>query len=359
MRILAGLGFVVKSPVFHLLGSLCILVGYHAAAGPSLPRGNPAEDPCAACDVASSAGARQLRAASIESLGAAYAAHNAAIVLTADAHHFAGPADGVKDAEERARVFVQLRTWDGFRLVVDMTRDAQGFALSGDDALAPFRDRYPNAAVYPLRFVQGGFIGRGVLCLHYDMPPRHDEHVEPSHGGLRMIRRAIKIPGRGRVPVLLREFPLDDGDTIDLLFESRVCGRATTVRVEDRGDSLDIDVIHDLRGMYVQKYGVHALGALAVWRNVIQGTRPPLTPRFGACAYFPKLTLAMPLFLPDIGLDDLRDFGYPQPIMSKEWFGLPGPFLPSWIGATRPGVFSPWKAMGPRPRILAEWFPDL
>lgn len=352
---------IAKNRAMCRIGALLAFVALASppeARSPLLP-GALYEDPCSACDLRSHDGARPLQPASVDSLGAAYATHNFEAIRAADMLFSPDSEVAPRDAADRARAFVQLRAWDGIRLVVEMAGDSEGYVPSGEDALAPLGDRYPNAAVYPARFIRGGFIGKGVFCLDYALPARHDQPAGPGEAGGRLMRREVKLPRRGRVPVILRQYPMADGDAVDLIFESRVCGRAARARIEDRGDSLVVDVIHDLRGMYVRKFGVHKLGALAVWRSVVRGNGQPHNPRFGACAYFPRLSLELPLFLPDIGVDDLRDFGYPQPLMSREWFLQPERLLFPWLGVIRPGVFSRWNAAGPRPRILAEWFPDL
>jgi hypothetical protein len=131
------------------------------------------------------------------------------------------------------------------------------------------------------------------------------------------------------------------------------------MRIEDRGDSLELVMIYDLRGVYARKAGVHVLGALVAWRSIVAGDDPPANPRMGACAYFPRLTFILPTFLPDLGLDDLRDFAYPQPVAPKSWFYYPHRYLPPWVTATSTEVFTRWRSQGPRPRILSELFPDL
>ena len=84
----------------------------------------------------------------------------------------------------------------------------------------------------------------------------------------------------------------------------------------DRGDTPGLDHHHDVEGMYVRKAGVHRLGAVVFWRSRVEGDRDPARPRVGGCAYFPRIQIRLSL-LPDLGLDDLREFDLPQPVVAS------------------------------------------
>jgi len=350
-RRLRGLSPLVLQPAAIVL--LIAVAGYAADPG--------SDDACALCDRNDLPQGLCIRPASAESLGAVYAARNL------DAIHRAGNAcriqEGVGIDErllERASALFQLQAWDGIRLIAELAGSPREYVTIGHgDALGPLRDHYANVAVYPLRFVQRAQLGDGMFCLQYDIPSQYDERIKLGKATLKTAAEVVGLSGRGKVPVLLREYALAEGDKLGLLFESTVCGRTSAKRIEDRGDSLELVMLYDLRGIYVRKAGIHALGALMVWRSLLAGDDLPENPRLGACAYFPKLTFSLPLLLPDLGLDDLRDFAYPQPVVPKKWFYYPNRYLPSWVNATAAEVFTPWRSRGPRPLILSELFPDL
>jgi hypothetical protein len=144
---------------------------------------------------------------------------------------------------------------------------------------------------------------------------------------------------------------------VDLAYERRCCGRIRTERILDRGDTLDLLVLDDIRGMYARKAGTHRLNALLFWRSRVEGDRDPARPRVGACAYFPGIHIHLPVFLPDLGLEDLREFDLPQPILPAEWFR--NPTESDWMTVHPGGMIRPWGARGPRPWILDERYPDL
>lgn len=354
--------FCVKSPVTYLRILVAGVVPLLLAASPgSAATVSQGDGACAPCATEGEPGDLFFGHAHAESIGAVCAMRNAeAISEAASASGIFDDHDADGSLAERARLLFQLRAWDGLRLVAELALSSPGSIIIGsDDALEPLRERYENVAVYPLRFIRGARLGHGAFCLQYDIPSRYDEVVRIGALTLRTGTRTVKLADRGEVRLLLKEYPLGDGDTVDMLLESTVCGEASITRIEDRGDSLELVTVHGLRGIYVRKAGVHRLGALMVWRSLPDMDDRSQHFRAGACAYFPKLTFALPLFLPDVGLDDLRDFEYPQPIVPRSWLLYPQRYLPRWLKPTASGVLAPSPSRGPRPRILERLFPDL
>jgi hypothetical protein len=111
--------------------------------------------------------------------------------------------------------------------------------------------------------------------------------------------------------------------------------------------------------MYARRAGIHAIGAIVMWKNILRGTELPAIPRIGAIAYLPNLELRLPFFLPDIGFDDHRDFGYPMPLMRTECFRDPAAHFPAWFETNEAGAVYHWSGIGPRPTVIDERFPDL
>jgi hypothetical protein len=90
---------------------------------------------------------------------------------------------------------------------------------------------------------------------------------------------------------------------------------------------------------------------------VTHGERDPARPRAGAYAYFPRISIALPFFLPDLGLDDLREFDLPNPVVSMDWVRA-HPSTP-WMTVSPDAFFHPWEAIGPLPAEVDRRFPDL
>jgi hypothetical protein len=75
-------------------------------------------------------------------------------------------------------------------------------------------------------------------------------------------------------------------------------------------------------------------------------------------AYFPEIHFSLPWFLPDFGLDDLRDFDLPQPLWLRTYHQKMR--IPEWLDVSDPDrTIKEWKAEGPRPAVLDRMFPDL
>ena len=149
------------------------------------------------------------------------------------------------------------------------------------------------------------------------------------------------------------------GDKIRLLFENSFCGRVMLEQIVDRGDTLELLVIHDLEGIYLKKVGTHKMGAMVFWKSIPNEKLLSLEPRLGGCVYFPDIKLKLPFFLPDFGLSDLCDVAYPAPILTKSWFISPKQGCPPWLEVADGARFNNWNSNGPRPIIIEEYFPDL
>ncbi len=372
---------------FSLCGAIALLVGlaagarsrgdgnppWHAAQlppllapsigiSPELPETPSYASPCGLCEKNDLPLGLHLTAATVDSIGEAFSIHNLDVIEKAEdllrAGGFGPP--GNKDARCKARTFFQLGSCNGFHYLTDLStkRDHAVWGY-GDGTVAPFREKYLNAAVYPLRFIHKVRLGANCFCLEYEIPETYDEHIQTGDLRLRVRRVDVKLPHRGKTPVLSREFPNSDGKRLELLFEQKICGRVSRDRIVDRGDTLDIIALHDLQGMHVRKWGVHKLGALVMWVTLVEGNVIPKHPRLGACAYFPDIKFRLPSVLPDIGLSDLRDFSFPLPLMLESWYRQPSKDLPSWLRIQAGVRIRDWKSIGPRPRILDKRFPDL
>lgn len=222
----------------------------------------------------------------------------------------------------------------------------------------PFEETFVNMGAFPVVALARVWIGRDRFRVDYDAPADF-RHVSDMMIGVPSETRTEVVRVRGGDRRMLRmAYPAGAHGTLELLFDATYRGVVERRTVVDRGDTLDLVIVRDVEGLYVRKWGLHALGGVATWRNHAGTSVASGRLRVGAAAYFPRIELRLPWFLPDLGLDDLRDFHVPRPIWERRFVSrMEG--QPPWLGIEPTGSMSEWEAEGPRPQVLEEIFPDL
>ncbi len=261
------------------------------------------------------------------------------------------------EARRRTLAHFQLRSQNAMHYLAELGTDSVLFRVTESSLVRPFGSWYANTTVFPIHTLREGLIGRGRFCLVYDL----DEPFDGTYmlGGVPLRVHSAEVREDGATdsrPALSVEFGSTLHKSIELQFLAQVCGRVRCETIVDRGDTLELITLSDIEGMFVRRAGSHRLAALAVWRSATVGDRDPVRPRAGACAYFPRISIGLP-FLPDVGLDDLRDFDLPSPVVSMLWVHA-HPRAP-WMTVSPDAYFRPWEAIGPRPAELERRFPDL
>lgn len=265
---------------------------------------------------------------------------------------------GTENARTKTLTHFLLRSRNALHYLAELGGDSVVHRFAEADLENPFGVRYANTTVFPIRFLEQGFIGNGGFCLRYQLGSPIDQRVMLGGVPVRIRSDVTYVDDAADAkPSLSVAFSSEIHKTIELLFLSDVCGRVRRETIVDRGDTLELITVTDIEGMYARRAGTHRLGALVFWRSLTTGERDPERPRAGACAYFPHISLNMPFFLPDLGLDDLREFDLPNPVVSVEWaHAHPGK---PWVSVSPDVFFSPWEAIGPRPEEVVRRFPDL
>jgi hypothetical protein len=265
---------------------------------------------------------------------------------------------GSEDARAKTLTHFKLRTRMALDYLADLCSDPFAHGVTEHGLARPFGVWYANTTVFPIRFLEQGTVGAGGFCLRYRLPDSFDEPVMLGGVPVRIHRDQVKeddaLDPKAALSV---QFSSELHSTIELLFLTEVCGQARRETIVDRGDTLELITVTEIEGMYARRGGTHRLGALVYWRSVTAGDRDPDRPRAGAYAYFPRISLSLPFFLPDIGLDDLREFDLPNPVVSMDWVRA-HPSKP-WVRVSPDAFFIPWKAMGPVPEEVERRFPDL
>lgn len=316
--------------------------------------------PTALCDQTDLGVSIRLTRSAIDSIGRSFSRHNYEVIQHADELLRSGSfGEDRKQAEVTARRFFQLHCWTGMGTISNLTGIQGGVArMEGPGHFQPMIDSYFNGAMYPLRHVNVAQLGEDHFCLRYDIPKNYEERFQ--YGEITVLVRSDEIKNRRgeKSRVLSREWVTADGDKVELLYEKHFTGRVKLETIEDRGHRLRLITFYDMDGLYVRKYGTHHMGAMVIWHSDLKPGEIPRDFRIGGAAYFPKIDIDLPWFLPSLGLDDLRDFAFPPPLMASQFFLNPD-LLPEWIGFNPAGRLKDWDSVGPRPKILEERFPDL
>ncbi len=320
----------------------------------------------------------ELGEAGMDSLGRRMTAANDSAWERADSLFRAGVFGDPRSegARTRALTHFMLRARVALDYLADLCADPVVHRVNEACLTRPFGLWYANTAVFPIRFLEQGLVGDGGFCLQYALPAVPSEGTVPSKGTV--ASRGGAFDQRvmlGGVPVRVRSDQVREDDapdpkpalgvefssrldtSIELLFLSEVRGRARRETIIDRGDTLELITVTDIEGMYARRAGTHRAAALIHWRSVTAGDRAPARPRAGACGYFPRICIRLPFFLPDLGLDDLREFDLPNPVISMDWARTHR--STPWVSVSPDAFFRPWEAIGPRPLEVDRRFPDL
>ncbi len=216
---------------------------------------------------------------------------------------------------------------------------------------------FANPGIYPVWGLKRARMGGGAFCMEFTIQQSFDAE---RMLGLRPVHlRATKFdppPEKGRMAWDLEMPTLENGQA-NYLFCNKYSSRVRKFITEDNGVALEVLILDDIEGFYVKKRGVHRCTAMIFWRNLLTPDQwPPENPCLGAAAYFPNLTFKLPSFIPDIGLNDLRQFTAFQPLINAA--DCRSGSVPAWLALNSEGVIENWSNEGDIPGIIREWYPD-
>lgn len=315
---------------------------------------------CALCDDAPAFPIVRLREPDLEEIGRALHRRNVKAAAVIDSlyrtGYFGPPGSG--RARKEARRGFKIKSANLMDYIADLSSAQERILEIDEAALAkPFFDTFVNPGFYPIRGLQRGRTGLGSFCMEYDLDRIGSGRTieAPPAFHVSLVDATVM-----REPMRLLKMRYESGlhRSIDLLFEPRYCGRVERRITTDRGVEIELVLMTDIEGSYVGKWGIHRIAGLAFWRSIPpDGAWDHEQVRIGSVAYFPGITFRLPFFLPDLGLDDIRDFDLPQPLWERkdlearmEW--------PDWMGIDAAGNLPDWTAEGPRPMLLDQLFPD-
>jgi hypothetical protein len=288
----------------------------------------------------------------VDSLCRSLADFNRREITRLDSLYCAGRfgAPGTDPAMRAARAAFRVVARNSFDYIAEIADDdSRVRETDGRELVRPFDVSYVNMGAFPVTALRRALVGRGRFRMEYDLKPGLSAVEETMVDSPTRIRVEKADDGRLR---LCMGYPSGANGTLEMLFDPIYRGEVERRTVVDRGDTLDLVVVRNIEGSAVRKWGLHRMGGLAAWRS-----RPGAPVRVGAAAYFPRMHLRLPLFLPDLGLDDLREFHVPRPIWDRAF--VHERRAPAWLGLDPTGAIDDWESEGETPRVLDEIFPDL
>jgi hypothetical protein len=294
-------------------------------------------------------------------LGAAnaLAEENAARIAQIDAQlrrgAFGDP--GSRQARERAHILARVSLPNLYNYLFGFANDPGRVYESGPGPLERVAAEFVEPLLFPVARLRRARMGRGRVCLQYDL----DETGEgwTSMGGKAMRYRVsdVGIEDQER-RVLAVEFDSATAGRIEVLVAEHYSFKVVRVQSTSPRAPYDLFAVRSLDGVWVRHHGVHRPEAFAYW---VSSPDPnpiasPSTPMAGVRIYFPGLKFTLPLFLPDIDLEDLRPLGLPMPFLSTSYFARGA--NPSWLETSRPLEFKDWVGVGELPTGVRELFPN-
>jgi hypothetical protein len=304
-----------------------------------------------------------LDSSAVDSLGRVIARRNETLIAEIDSLFHAGAfgSPGLEASARDARRSFRYRclTFSDLLLPLVTSRDTI-YVTRGDVLHAPYNRTFLHAGVFPLPFLERSAMGRGRFCIRYRFPGE-TEPLETLFQNHRVSARVKRESIRSWNGLCLRVRAVSpDHDEVDVLYQDVYAGtlRREVHRID--GQSVEIVYLDDVQGMYVSRWGKHRVGAVALWRSLVEeGALLPKKARFGSRLYFPDIQLTLPLFLPDLGFHDLRRIEYPQPLVTRAFLEERSGRYASWLLMSEDGFFYDWREEGPVPEPVERSLPDL
>jgi hypothetical protein len=303
-----------------------------------------------------------LDAAGIDSVASGISDRNLALIERIDAAyragHYGDPSSAT--AREDALAAFIYGAMTAFDFVVGLASQTEAiYTTSEADLKEAFTKRLRNPGFYPVINLVEARMGFGKFCLHFAVAQEGKREIVVGGEKTRAWPEDLKFSDR-KVRVLNVEMNTFSHDDVHIIYEELSGGEYEVVEAEIEGTPVEIVFINDIEGMFIRKWGFHQSGGVAIWKSLSHGLDPP--PRgqryLGAAAYFPALELELPWFLPDIGLNDLRKFDYPEPLLTLDAVHELQERNLDWLQIQGNLRFSNWEGQGTIPELVVERFPD-
>jgi hypothetical protein len=325
------------------------------------PAGARAGETCPLCRL--SAGEDFLVLTEGDLLGAAtaLAEENEARIAQIDAElsrgAFGDP--GSRRARETAHTLARVSLPNLYNYLFRFAADPDRVYESGPGPLARVAAEFVEPLLFPVARLRRVRMGRGRVCLQYDLDETGEGWTSMGGKVTRYRVSDVEIEDQKR-RVLAVEFDSATAGRVEILVAEHYSFAVDRVQTTSPRATYDLFVVGSLDGVWVRHHGVHRPEAFAYWVSSPEPGPAPISPvsppMVGVRVYFPGLKFVLPLFLPDIDLEDLRPLGLPMPFLSTSYFARGA--NPSWLKTSRRLEFDNWIGIGELPVGVRERFPN-
>jgi hypothetical protein len=226
---------------------------------------------------------------------------------------------------------------------------------TGARPLARIAAEFLEPLLFPVAQMRRVRMGGGRGCVLYDLDQRVSGWTHMG-GKVRRFRVTdVEIDGRPR-RVLAIAYQSASAGSAEILVAEHYSFEVAHVRDPGPPAPYDLFVVHALDGVWVRHRGLHRPEAFVYWVSSRDPGSRPTSLLAGVRVYFPGLRFALPSFLPDIDLEDLRTLGLPMPFLSASY--IRGHGQPGWLEADGALDFEDWVGVGPLPAGVRTRFPN-
>jgi hypothetical protein len=318
----------------------------------------PARVGCPLCELSPDVPIVRLTDEHVHAVGRALSQDNELQIARIDSLYEAGALGGPAGspaARRNAHLMARLATANAYAYMVRFATDPNCVYEADEAALVRAFGSFSDPGLYPITRLRRARMGRGAVCLKYDLRGDLDTLATLGERQVRVRTRTIEANGTRR-RMLSMMLPTGLDDVVEVLMDEHYTCRVDHERHAESTGALELFLLHDMDGFLLRKWGTHKPTALMFWTMpdlAVRGAIPDPA-SVGVRIYVPELTLKLPL-LPDVGFDDLREIDLPQPILRLEY--LHGEHHPEWL-QSNPGGFAGWTGNGPIPDEIRSRFPD-
>lgn len=303
-----------------------------------------------------------LDAAGVDSIGTLISEHNLKLIDEIDAAYREGVYGEVdsKDAKREAMaafIFGSQTAFDFFLLMA--SQDEVIYSTSERDLANAFQKKFRNPGLYPIVNLQEVRMGLGAYCMRFDVENPEKREININGEDMRAWTEELEL-SIGEHPVVNIDMKTVSNDRVHLIYTEYAGGVIAQEVIEEGGQALQVVMMEQLSGQYVRKFGFHRPEAVVTWRAKVDWLQaPPRDRRYlGTAMYFPRLKLELPWFLPDLGFHDLRQFDFPEPVLTMDSVKLVRDRELDWLKIGGDNRFHNWDGDGDVPAWVEERYPD-
>ncbi|MCA9752171.1 MAG: hypothetical protein KC591_08280 [Gemmatimonadetes bacterium] len=304
----------------------------------------------------------RLDAAAVDSIGTMISERNAAVVERVDAAYRAGEygPPGSKEAKADALAAFIFASSTAFDFFLEMAMQHEVIYSTGEDDLrVAFTERFRNPGLYPIINLRDARAGFGRFCLLFEVDDPNKREISVSGEKMKSWTEELELGGE-RTRVVNIDMKTLSHDRVHVVYTKNSGATVSVHEVVEAGQKIRVITMDNIVGQYVRKFGFHRPAAVVIWRALPDGIHPPPPDKrfLGSAIYFPSLTLELPWFLPNIGFHDLRQFDYPEPVLTIETEKKLRSRNLDWLRFKDNSRIHDWEGESQVPVFVNERYPD-